>query len=132
MDVKAASEWFAKCTNIYLQVSQSFTGHMSFGDKDNRLGFMAARESGEVIITVIVIDEKLRNKGITTQLIKSLIDNDKITRVVVCGVGSSFMEAVLMKKYHEHPFVCHGGDFIWHRDAKYCSCHQFKDGKMIR
>ena len=92
---------------------------------------MPAREPGEVIITVIVVDEPVRNKGIATQLIKRLVGNDKINRVVVCGVGNTYMERVLKKTYHANPFVCHGGDFIWARDGKYCKCHHVKDGQLI-
>ena len=132
MDAETVSKHFAQYAEIYLKSRPNFTGHMGFDNKGNRLWFMAAREPGEVIITVIVVEEKLRNHGITTRLLKSFIDNPDVTRVIICGVGSSSMEAALRKNYHAYPFVCHGGDFIWQREGKYCQCHQFdKEGKML-
>lgn len=91
--------------------------------------FFTQRDSDEVLIYYVSINDEDQRKGIFTNFLKEIIDrHPEIRKIGVLAVGSYKMIWCLEKfTYNEVKFCDHGGDYIWARDKNICLCHSYDE-----
>lgn len=72
-----------------------------------------------VLIHRVYIDDEKQRKGIFSNFLKSLLENNDVRMVAVLGVGTQEMINCLVRfstKYQHFQFIDHGGDFVCNKD----------------
>ena len=85
----------------------------------------STQEDNVIVIHCIILNKSYRRKGLFSSMIDMLIEDIRVSKIIICGIQSIEMEKALAKinTKHEIKFKDHGSDGIWSRNEHYCDCH---------